>query len=175
MKPDQLIQYTAAPLASIFLILSLCAFRLRQAPSTGERLILTRVVSNCGDGREIFFRLGEDQVVDVNGVPMPTLQAISYVGEILKTRAEKAIYFSAAANTSLAEVETVMARLRTDTPDVFIFAVTSEELSSLRNKLSPPGSDYAGERCIAPSNPDFFSHYQRMPALNSTIEYKPVM
>lgn len=174
MKSDQLIQNTAATLASLFLILTLCAFCLQQAPSTGERLILTRVVSNCGDGQEIFFRLGENQVVDVNGVPMPTLQATSYVGEILKTRAEKVIYFSATANTSVAEVETVMARLRTDNSDVFIFAVTSRELNSLRNQLSPPNSEYAGNFCIAPSNLDFFST-PKMPSLNSTIEYQPIM
>lgn len=155
MNPAQLTQMIAAPLASIFLILSLCAFHLQRAQSAGERLILTKVVFDCGDGRPMFFRLGEDQIVEVNSAPMPTLVATSNIAESMKNRAEKVVYFSAAANVSIGNVETVLAKLRRDTPDMFIFAVTSRELNIIRRTISPPDSDTQGkDACIAPVNPN---------------------
>jgi len=107
---------------------------------------------------------------------MPTLVATSHIAESMKSRAEKVVYFSAAANVSMGNVEAVLAQLRTDTSDMFIFVVTSRELDMMRRTLSSPNSDIQEkDACIAPVSQNSLFDPPETPFIKPAIKYQPIM
>ena len=86
----------ALPLASLFLILLVCASAIQQPPSMGVRMPLLRLRPprqdiSC-DGRWVFVELLDDGKIEVNLEPVPPQDVSTLVGKLMESHAERVVF-----------------------------------------------------------------------------------
>ena len=147
MKPNQLAQLMAAPLASLFLVLTLCAFALGSNKSAGFRLPLLRVHQpqpglwrDCGDSRVIFVSLLGTGELQINQDTITWDQLAPRIGHIMKFRAQPSIYVLADPEVSYQQFATLIDRITGSTSNIQIGLVSAGLLSSLKSQYRGPCS-----------------------------------
>jgi len=124
-------QWIAAPLASVFLILGLCSFAIRLPASVGVRIPVMRLPHlSPGEWRE--FECARILLVQLqgNGSLMLNQDPISFdalaptLAEIMSNRAEPAVYLMVDPNVSYAQFSAVLDRIHGSVSGLHIAVVT---------------------------------------------------
>jgi hypothetical protein len=166
MKPEQLMQTMAAPLASLFLILSLCAFRMNLSHATGERLFPTRSFhasgfNDCLDDHRLLFHLHANNTVSINRSNWPLAELSGISQRILQYRVNPDVWFFADPTVPVEDVGKALDALHSGSPAVEIFLLTKQEMSQY---LIPKSSfDYIGV-----THPERFPHNPSICILKSS-------
>ena len=157
-------QWAAAPLASLFLILSLCAFSMKPA-ATGEMLFPAQILpsQDCGDGNPIFFLLKSDGQAIVNRQLMPVHQAFDRISREMDHRAERSVYISADPEVSVDEVVHAINQMLHDTPDLILSAFTTSQRRRFEaaDRLAKPNlAEDVG--CVSPGSYQAIMRFQNL-------------
>jgi biopolymer transport protein ExbD len=97
MDPFRLRSLIAPAMASLFLMLSLCAFMVQRPASVGFRIPMVRLHHDplepydC-DGRTEFLRLTKDGKTWINETEIPADQVRQRVATLMEDRAERVVY-----------------------------------------------------------------------------------
>jgi hypothetical protein len=91
MDPFRLRSLIAPAMASLFLMLSLCAFMVRRPASTGIQIPMIRLPeqsrNDCSDpNRIVYFRLAQDGTVWLSSTEIPTDRLTMIVEEVMENR-----------------------------------------------------------------------------------------
>lgn len=157
MKPAQLMQIIAAPMASIFLILSLCAFRATPSPAAGEYVYLTYAFqsasgfNDCLDDHRLVFRVHSDRSLSINTnvVPIQNLAEITHL--ILKNQANPEVWLRVDTQVTVKEVASTLDTIHANSPRANVFLVTEHEMDEYSR--STHGFEYIG-----PAHPENFPY-----------------
>jgi hypothetical protein len=128
MRLERFRAFLALPLASLFLILLVCAFAIQRPASVGVRVALLRLRQpdqnfTC-DGRWVFVELLDDGTTEVNLKAVPPQDLSAIVGKMMETRAERAVYLVPSPGISYARfIETYLA-LQGSAPDTHVGVLT---------------------------------------------------
>jgi biopolymer transport protein ExbD len=130
--PDQLLQTASAPIAGLFLVLTMVIGANPTPPARGVRVELLREgPSDCGDGRPVVIHWGPDGQVWLNEEGVGAQRAPQIVAEIMTSRAEKAVFLLPGKEASVQEVADLAARLHSAVDGLRIGVVTSRQRESI--------------------------------------------
>jgi hypothetical protein len=124
MKPAQLMQMIAAPMASLFLTLSLCVAGIGSRTPAGIRFPLLRMRAShsglCGDDRVVVvsLRQGGDLKINQNRITWDALAPT--IARIMQYRAERVIYVLPYSEISYTEFANLMDKVAGSTTDLHI-------------------------------------------------------
>jgi biopolymer transport protein ExbD len=131
MDPDRLRVLLAAPLASLFLVLSLCAFVVERPVSTGIDIPMIRIhrdpnrALDCGS-RAIFMRLTADGKSWMNETEIPTNQIESTIAAKMENRAEKIVYVFVDSELSYGQFMWFTNKLSRAVPSLHLLVISGE-------------------------------------------------
>jgi biopolymer transport protein ExbD len=147
----------AAPLASLFLVLSFCAFVMQRPVSAGMNVPMTGVreipSENCFSGlrdRDIVLRIKDDGSTWINETRLKREDIRSIMSEIYGYRAERITYFLVAPNVTYGEFADVFHSAASSTPDLHIGLLTRQIKEHLDH--CPPGRGCTIEWANEPGN-----------------------
>jgi biopolymer transport protein ExbD len=135
MKPAQLSQLMAAPLASIFLILSLCAFRIKPQHTSGEQIFLTHSIreysgfNDCEDNHRIVVRLETNHNFSINGYRSPLARLPTVLSQVLQYSQNSYIWLLSDADVSMTEFANSLNAIHSASSTAHIFLMTTRELT----------------------------------------------
>jgi len=121
----------APALASLFLILSLCAFVVQRPVSAGFRVPMVRIHHDpqepydC-DGRPEFLRLTKDGRTWVNEAEIPGGQLASTVASLMENRAERVVYVMVDSELSYGQFAGFLGKIAAATSDLHVVVVSGE-------------------------------------------------
>lgn len=120
----------APPLASLFIVLTLCVFSVQSSPSTGFKIaILNKIrhrdVSTC-DGDWKFVQLLDDGTTRINGMIIREEKLPSLVSETMASRAERLIYVVPSSGIPYSRLVATLSTLKKAVPDMHIGVLTGE-------------------------------------------------
>jgi hypothetical protein len=157
MKLEQLTQGMAATLASLFLILTLCAFRMARPHAIGEQVYPTYAFqlasgfNDCMDDHQLVYWLHLNQSLSINDdiVPIRNLPAITH--QILKLRTNPEVWLRVDPQVAVGEAVNVLNMLHANSPSANVFLITEHEMDEYFNPRN--GFEYIG-----PAHPERFPH-----------------
>lgn len=118
-------------MASLFLVLCLCAFVVQRPESVGFRIPMVRIHRtyqhefSC-DGRFEFIRLTRDGKTWINATEIPTDQVRQRVAALMENRAERVIYVIVDSELSYGQFAAFMDRIEGATDDLYVIVVSGE-------------------------------------------------
>ena len=97
MNASQLRLWLAAPMASLFLVLSLCAFTFRKPESEGIYIPILRLHENmaemiCGDSRDVYIQLRASGQTMINSTEIPSGEVGPRLAKIMQHRFERIVF-----------------------------------------------------------------------------------
>ncbi|MGA2890871.1 MAG: hypothetical protein ABSE51_22850 [Terracidiphilus sp.] len=166
----------AAPMASLFLVLSLCAFML-QGPRTvsgsvGMHVPTTRVrtipLNDCFDGRDIFVKIHNDGNTTINETRKRPDELGQMIAEIMQNRDQRVVYMLPDPDISFGEFADIYSRVASSTPDVHVGLITRQINKELRQcpegsvcGLDWPDHGYANSCIFTPRPASMINHSPR--------------
>jgi biopolymer transport protein ExbD len=147
----------AAPLASLLLVLLLCALAMRRPASAGINVLMTRVreipSENCFSGlsdRDIVLRIKDDGNIWINETQEKREKIRSIMSRIYESRAERIAYLLVDPRVSYEEFAEVYSLAASSTPDLHIGLLTRQ----IRDQVEhcPPGRGCTIEWAHEPGN-----------------------
>jgi biopolymer transport protein ExbD len=152
--PEQLLQMATAPIAGLFLVLTMVIVANPRPPACGVPFDLLREgSSDCGDGRPVVIHWGPDGQVWLNEDGIGVQRAPQIVAEIMASRAEKAVFLLPGTEASVQEVADLAARLHSTVDGLRIGVVTNRQRESITQVYK--GMTYVPIGCLAwPRLPD---------------------
>jgi biopolymer transport protein ExbD len=133
MDLNRLRLLVAAPMASLFLVLSLCAFVLQQPRSVGIRIPMIRIHHNphkpydC-EGRPVFLRLTKDGRTWMNSEELPADQLRQTVVNVMENRAERVVYMVVDSELTYGQFAGFLDKIEGATNDLHVVVVSGEVL-----------------------------------------------
>ncbi len=128
---EQMLNALAAPLAGIFLLLSVC-LALPRAQTGGVWFELLREGSHeCGDTRTEVVHWEEDGSVWINEEKLSTKELPTVVESIMRTRAERVVHVLSGQNTRVQQVAELTNRMSSNVPDLHLGILTHRQLRSM--------------------------------------------
>jgi biopolymer transport protein ExbD len=146
----------AAPFASLFLVLSLCAFVIQPPASTGFRIPMVRLHRNSQeglvcDGRSEFVRLTKDGKIWINETELPMNQLRPTVTTLMENRAERVIYVVVDSDVSYGQFADLLDKVEGTTADLHILVISGENRRTLERGLDPCDYFYPEEGFVTPT------------------------
>lgn len=131
MKSSQIAQLGVAPLASLFLVLSLCAFIFQQRTPMGYRipaisLDVDHPRSFCGGARTIVVSLNHDGELLLNQDPMTWETITPTVREVMRNRVYPGLYVLVDNDVPYAQFAALIDKLSASTSRIQIGLLTRE-------------------------------------------------
>jgi hypothetical protein len=131
MDPFRIRTLIAPAMASLFLVLSLCAFVVQRPEPVGFRIPMVRIHRtyqhefSC-DGRFEFFRLTRDGKTWINATEIPEDQVRLKVAHLMENRAERVVYVMVDSELSYGQFAAFMDSIEGATDDLHIIVVSGE-------------------------------------------------
>jgi biopolymer transport protein ExbD len=159
MDPFRLRSLIAPAMASLFLMLSLCAFVVQRPPSVGMHLLLPRVRTNpiddcSGVDRWIVVLLHKNGSYSINEEQVPVGELGSRLGEIYENREHKMILMFSDPEVSYGEFAKFYSTVASSTSNLRI-DLRTRQLQAELQKCPPGGScglewpDHTYVPCVA--------------------------
>jgi biopolymer transport protein ExbD len=131
MDLNRLRALLAAPMASLFLVLSLCAFMLQRPAPVGIIMPLAKLHAapgnHCGAlDRTIFAQLRKDGSYWINETQIPANELRCRLAEIYENRGEKVIYMLSDPDVSYGEFVNFYSRAASSDSDLRIVLLTRQ-------------------------------------------------
>jgi len=129
----------AAPLASLFLVLSLCAFVTQRPASSGFLIPMVRLHHDpqeplgC-DGRPEFIRLTHDEKTWINEAEVPSDQLPHAISDLMENRAERVVYVIVDSDLSYGQFAAFLDRIANSTTDLRVVVVSGEVLIAFKKR-----------------------------------------
>jgi biopolymer transport protein ExbD len=144
MDADRLRVLLAAPLASLFLVLSLCAFVVQRPISAGIEIPIVRIHRDPNrnytcDGRPLFMRLTKDGKSWINETEIPPNQIGPTVSIVMENRAKRVVYVVVDSELSYGQFVSFMNRMNSATPNLHLILISGairREFEASRNEFS---------------------------------------
>ncbi len=127
----------AAPIACLFLILSLCAFVVQRPVSTGVHVPKPRVERHsswreCEDDMPIFVRIAKDGSTRINQTQERSDEVPPLISKIMEYReTERAVYIMAESDVPFGILANLYSKIATSTTNLHVFLVTDRMRSQL--------------------------------------------
>jgi biopolymer transport protein ExbD len=143
MNASQLRLWLAAPMASLFLVLSLCAFAMERTSSTGIYIPLlrlhrsTQAEFSC-DGRFIFVQLRADGTTWINEESIPFEQLRARLTKLMENRAEPVAFLVPESDISYPRFIYAVDAMRKASSDMHIGVLSGK----LRNEYLQTGKNH---------------------------------
>jgi biopolymer transport protein ExbD len=140
MDPFRLRTLIAPAMASLFLVLSLCAFVVQRPASVGFRIPMVRIHHNpqeisC-DGRFEFFRLTNDGKTWINSTEIPADQVRLKVADLMENRAERVVFVVVDSELSYGQVVEFLGKIEGATDDLHVIVISGEiRREFMRNRV----------------------------------------
>jgi biopolymer transport protein ExbD len=131
MDPFRLRLLIAPAMASLFLMLSLCAFMVQRPESVGFRIPMVRLHHDplrpydC-DGRAEFLRLTMDGKTWINETEIPADQLRLRVATLMEDRAERVVYVVVDSELSYGQFAEFLGSIEGATTDLHVVVVSGE-------------------------------------------------
>ena len=119
----------AAPVASLFLILTLCTFAVQRPRSVGIRIPMIRLHRNplestdCG-GRAEFIRLTKDGRTWINEIEVPANRIATAVSVLMENRAERVVYVVVDSDLSYGQFAEFLGKIKDATTDLHVVVIS---------------------------------------------------
>jgi biopolymer transport protein ExbD len=132
MNASQLRLWLAAPMASLFLVLGICAFIVRgPTASIGLPLAIQKIRSHppsyfCEDDRQIVVRITEDRKLWINETEMTPVRLRVLLGQINEYRSEHITYLMAAASTPYQQFTDTLNTIRSSVSGMHVILITPQ-------------------------------------------------
>jgi biopolymer transport protein ExbD len=136
MDPFRLRSLIAPAMASLFLVLSLCAFVVQRPPSVGIHIPMTRVravpFSDCFDDRDVFVRIDKDGSTWINQTRENPGKLGPVLAEIFQNRNEqRVVYVLPDPDVSFGEFADIYDKVASSTQDLHVGLITSQLTAQL--------------------------------------------
>jgi biopolymer transport protein ExbD len=128
---DRLRTLLAPALASLFLILVLCAIGAHRPASVGFRIPIILIhhhpqePTDC-EGRAVFLRLTKDGRTWINDTELPESQLASEVAEVMENRAERVVYVVVDSELPYGQFAQFLDKIAGATTDLHLVVVSGE-------------------------------------------------
>jgi hypothetical protein len=127
---EPFLQAFGASVAGVFLVLACCASI--QEPSRGVWYELLRPgPDDCGDGSPVVVHLEPEGQVGVNGKNLGVQAATGLIGEMMSTRAERAVHFLPQRRGTVQEVASLSDRIESSADQIHLGLVTARDQKSV--------------------------------------------
>lgn len=129
---QQIIELSAAPVASLFLLLTILPAAFPPSSGGVDLWLPQRAASwrqafdECGDDRLIYLQLLPDGRSQINETPVRQAELQNLLTRIYETRNEEFLYFSGDARLSVAEVASVVGEAQGRLPRLRLIPITPE-------------------------------------------------
>jgi len=135
MNLDQLRAMLAAPVASLFLVLLLCAMVVSRPAATGFFVPVIRLHHNPNeptdcDGLAELIRLTADERIWINGEAVQRDRLSSRIAEIMSNRAERIVYVVVDSRSSYGQFASFLDAVAGSTPELHTVVVSGEVLKA---------------------------------------------
>lgn len=148
MDVDRLHGLFAAPLASLFLILSLCAFVLQRPVSMGMHVPIPQVrtvpIEDCHADRYIAVQIQKDASTKIGETSVSLDELHTQLGDIYANRKEKLLLLVADPEIPYGDFAAIYNLIKKSTTDLTIELFTPRLRTGV---LCPPGSGNTGNDC----------------------------
>lgn len=137
MDLNRLRSLLAAPMASLFLMLSLCVFVVQRPGSTGTRIPMIRLhhdplePTDCG-GRTEFVRLTKDGKTWINEAEITPDRLAATVSYLMENRAERVVYVVVDSDLTYGQFAEFLATVENATTDLRVVVVSGEILRAFK-------------------------------------------
>jgi biopolymer transport protein ExbD len=137
MDLNRLRLLVAAPMASLFLVLSLCAFVLQQPRSVGIRIPMIRIhhkpmeMTDCG-GNSVFLRMTKDGKTWMNSEELPADQLRQTVAKVMENRAERVVFVVVDSELTYSQFTGFWEKIAGATSDLHVIVVSGEVLREFK-------------------------------------------
>jgi hypothetical protein len=156
ISAENALQAISAPLAGLFLTLTLCVAGLSAAPSQGVwmELLQEPETTECGDGRPVVLH-AESGIWKLNEDEIRMAQVPATVADIMASRAERGVFFIPPRDSTVQEVLSLAANMEAQTENLHIGLVTHRQIQSMTREEY--GFRYVPVACMRwPRCPIFF-------------------
>ncbi|MGA3045944.1 MAG: hypothetical protein ABSD67_04940 [Terracidiphilus sp.] len=142
MDLDRLLGLLAAPFASLFLVLSLCAFVVRMPASTGVRIPMVRIhhnpdeLTDCG-GRSEFVRLTKGGRTWINDSETPADQLAPAVASLMENRAERVVHVIVDSDFSYGRFAEFLDKVARSTTGLHVVVISGEVRKAFEQSHAP--------------------------------------
>jgi biopolymer transport protein ExbD len=152
MDPFRFRVLIAPAMASLFLVLSLCAFVVQKPESVGIRIPMIRIHHDphepydCG-GRPVFVRLTRDGKSWINETEVTSNRLVPVVSALMENRAERVVYVVVDSDLSYGQFVTFLDRIKGATDDLHVVVVSGVILKAFKENhdlcdFIYPGNDF---------------------------------
>jgi len=152
MDLNRLRALVAAPIASLFLILSLCAFVIQSPHSLGFRIPMIRIHHNpnepydCG-GRPEFVRLTKDGRTRINNIEVSSSRLAPTISGLMESRAERFVFVIVDSDLSYGQFAEFLGKVKGSTADLHVVVLSGAILKALNENhdlcdLVYPGNEF---------------------------------